>query len=137
MERGKSDCSADPREVSAIRDFIADVGGDVVLTQIPSVFSCPQRIQEIADAVGVPFFAPDPAGYSTTDGGVGHVDPALDQVDVELVRWAVEDGKPLLGICRGSQAINVACGGTLYQDIGSELPNALPACDRSRRTATG
>ena len=66
MERGKSDCSADPREISAIRDFIADVGGDVVLTQIPSVFSCPQRIQEIADAVGVPFFAPDPAGYGTT-----------------------------------------------------------------------
>jgi hypothetical protein len=97
MESGKSDCSADPREISAIRDFIADVGGDVVLTQIPSVFSCPQRIQEIADAVGVPFFAPDPAGYSTTDGG-GHLDGISSaRYSKEFFAW-LEKTKPFEGI---------------------------------------
>jgi putative glutamine amidotransferase len=74
----------------------------------------------------------DPALYGAAPHPkLGHLDPALDHVDTLLVRWAVEDGKPLLGICRGIQAINVACGGTLYQDIGSELPNALPHPTRS------
>jgi hypothetical protein len=73
MGRGKTACPADPREISAVRDLKNEIGGDVVLTQIPSIFSCRQRVQEIADAIGVPFFAPDPASYSTTDGG-GHLD---------------------------------------------------------------
>jgi putative glutamine amidotransferase len=68
----------------------------------------------------------DPALYGASPHPkLGRLDPALDRVDTRLVRWSVADGKPLLGICRGSQAINVACGGTLYQDIGSELPHAL------------
>lgn len=73
MGKGKTDCPADPREISAVRELVAELGGDVVLTQIPSIFSCRQRIREIADAIGVPYFAPDPTGYSTTDGG-GHLD---------------------------------------------------------------
>jgi len=36
-----------------------------------------------------------------------------------------EQGKPVLGICRGAQLLNVAFGGTLYQDIQTQVPTAL------------
>jgi hypothetical protein len=73
MGSSKTNCPADPREVVAVRDFVKQLDGDVVLTQVPSIFSCEQRIREMAEAAGVPYFAPNPAGYSTTDGG-GHLD---------------------------------------------------------------
>lgn len=51
--------------------------------------------------------------------------PQLDNFEVMLVKKAIALDKPLLGICRGLQLINVALGGSLYQDIPSELPHAL------------
>lgn len=56
---------------------------------------------------------------------LGRTDPARDRVEIQLVRWAVEDHKPVLGLCRGLQVINVAFGGTLYQDLETEYPNAI------------
>ncbi len=52
----------------------------------------------------------------------GNLDPARDRVELQLVAWALEDGKPVLGLCRGLQIINVACGGTLWQDLASQNP---------------
>ncbi|GAB4209413.1 MAG: gamma-glutamyl-gamma-aminobutyrate hydrolase family protein [Roseiflexaceae bacterium] len=52
---------------------------------------------------------------------LGTTDALRDQVEIPLVRWAMEDGKPVLGICRGLQVLNVALGGTLYQDIPSQI----------------
>ena len=43
---------------------------------------------------------------------LGAVDPARDRVELQLTRWAIEDRKPVLGLCRGIQVINVALGGT-------------------------
>jgi len=56
---------------------------------------------------------------------LGRTDPARDRVELQLTRWAIEDRKPLLGLCRGLQVINVALGGTLYQDIAAQRPNAI------------
>lgn len=56
---------------------------------------------------------------------MGRTDTARDYVELTLTRWALEDKKPLLGLCRGSQVINVAMGGSLYQDIGTEYPDAI------------
>lgn len=47
-----------------------------------------------------------------------------DDLELALARWALQDGIPILAICRGLQVLNVALGGTLYQDIGSQLPRA-------------
>lgn len=52
---------------------------------------------------------------------LGMVDDLRDRVELQLARWAAEEGKPILGICRGMQVMNVALGGTLYQDIGAQL----------------
>jgi putative glutamine amidotransferase len=49
-------------------------------------------------------------------------DPARDWTEIQLIRWALRDRKPILGVCRGVQAINVACGGTLYQHLPDQRP---------------
>ena len=51
--------------------------------------------------------------------------PERDQLEISLVKRALSDGKPLLAICRGIQVLNVALGGSLYQDIASELGSSL------------
>ncbi len=56
---------------------------------------------------------------------VDSVDLDRDRVEIQLVRASVSDGVPFLGICRGLQVINVALGGTLYQHIADEHPQAL------------
>ncbi len=48
-----------------------------------------------------------------------------DELEIRIARWAAENQRPLLGICRGCQVINVAFGGTLFQHIADELPGAL------------
>ncbi|MDO8585686.1 MAG: gamma-glutamyl-gamma-aminobutyrate hydrolase family protein [Armatimonadota bacterium] len=48
-----------------------------------------------------------------------------DQMEFEVIRLAIEMGLPILGICRGPQVLNVALGGTLVQDIPSQVEGAL------------
>lgn len=83
--------------------------------------------------------------YARLDGlllsGGGDIDPALfgqirhrftqgvsderDRMELALARWALAEDKPVLAICRGIQVMNVAAGGTLIQDIPSQIPSAL------------
>jgi putative glutamine amidotransferase len=56
---------------------------------------------------------------------LGPTNPDQDEVEIGLARRAVADGKPVLGVCRGIQLLNVALGGTLYQDIRSEIAGSL------------
>jgi putative glutamine amidotransferase len=51
---------------------------------------------------------------------LGDVDEELDALEMPLVRTAVERGLPVFGICRGQQVVNVALGGTLYQDLAAD-----------------
>jgi len=48
-----------------------------------------------------------------------------DATEMTVTKWAVEDDKPLLGICRGVQVMNVALGGTLYRDLALEFGNSV------------
>ncbi len=52
-------------------------------------------------------------------------DRARDVYELELLHEFVDAGKPVLGVCRGCQLINVAFGGTLYQDVLTNVPDAL------------
>lgn len=52
-------------------------------------------------------------------------DPVRDAYELELVHEFLEAGKPILGICRGMQLINVAFGGSLHQDIPALVPGAI------------
>ena len=73
--------------------------------------------------------------------GGGDVDPSLygeepipqapefdladDRAEMAAVAEALLQGKPVMGICRGMQVINVALGGSLYQDIPTQVPGAI------------
>ena len=112
----------------------------------------PTYIHAVEKAGGVPVVVPAGVGkdalrriYERLDGivisGGGDVDPVSygaipsdhvygvdlvrDQAEFQLVRWAVQDDKPLLAICRGIQVLNVALGGTLIQHIPTEVEGAL------------
>ncbi len=53
------------------------------------------------------------------------VNPVRDELELPLLRAAVDMDKPTLGLCRGFQVMNVALGGSLYTHIIDQLPNAL------------
>ncbi|TAN09672.1 MAG: gamma-glutamyl-gamma-aminobutyrate hydrolase family protein [Burkholderiaceae bacterium] len=59
-------------------------------------------------------------------------DPIRDQYELDLMRGFIEAGKPVLGICRGCQLLNVYCGGTLVQDIPTQWPGAIRHVDLER-----
>lgn len=68
----------------------------------------------------------EPAHYGATPHSkLGLIDPMRDSAELPMARWAVAEGKPILGICRGVQVLNVALGGSLYQDIPSEIASEL------------
>lgn len=48
-----------------------------------------------------------------------------DEMEIALAEFFIACGKPIFGICRGAQIVNVALGGTLYQDIQSECGTSL------------
>jgi putative glutamine amidotransferase len=52
-------------------------------------------------------------------------DRVRDEYEIALMRAFVDRGKPVLGLCRGLQVVNVAHGGTLWQDLGTQVPHAL------------
>lgn len=52
-------------------------------------------------------------------------DRIRDEYEIDLVAAFEQAGKPVFGVCRGLQLLNVAYGGTLYQDIATQLPHAL------------
>lgn len=55
----------------------------------------------------------------------GEIDEARDDLELRLTRWALNDTRPILGICRGIQMLNVAAGGSLYQDIPAQWETEL------------
>ena len=70
-----------------------------------------------------------PARFGQENNGSEDIDPARDEAELALLCDFLAHGKPVLGICRGHQLINVGLGGTLRQHIGDGL------CRFHRRTA--
>ncbi|OWK40406.1 gamma-glutamyl-gamma-aminobutyrate hydrolase family protein [Fimbriiglobus ruber] len=68
----------------------------------------------------------DPDRYGEPKSAAcGPTDPARDDVEIAAIHHAAGRGLPVLAVCRGIQILNVALGGTLYQDIATEVPAAL------------
>ena len=79
------------------------------------------------DAVFLPGGADiDPASYGKDPHPLcDKTDRERDRVELALARWAMEDGKPVLGVCRGMQLINLAAGGTLFQDLAEQMSGSI------------
>ena len=63
----------------------------------------------------------DPARYGQENRGCVLIDLERDKAELALAKAYLAEGKPILGICRGMQILNVALGGTLVQDLGQTL----------------
>jgi putative glutamine amidotransferase len=95
-----------------------------------------RAIYEMVDAVLLPGGGDvDPHYYHADKHPLtDNIDLLRDETELTLARWAAEDDRPMFGICRGHQVINVAMGGTLVQDIPSarltpinhDQPDELP-----------
>jgi len=57
--------------------------------------------------------------------GLGTIIPARDQSEIKLMKKLMELKKPILGVCRGSQTLNIASGGDMYQDIYAQADQTL------------
>lgn len=55
--------------------------------------------------------------------------PVKDEIEIRLIHSALRRNLPVLGICRGSQLVNVVCGGTLYGDVQKEKKSPLKHID--------
>lgn len=65
--------------------------------------------------------------------GLGRIDPDRDEMEIALIEQFLSQDKPILGICRGCQILNVALGGGMYQDLPSQKPNLLQHAQNAPR----
>lgn len=101
-------------------------GGIPVLLPIATPLEDCEKMAALLDGLLVPggvdmapqYFGEQPPKEVTC------VDRVLDEFELELIRQVSALGKPMLAICRGCQVVNVAFGGTLYQDIPTQCPQA-------------
>lgn len=94
---------------------IAAAGGE------PTVYYCPP-----ADAQGDALLLcggedVDPAYYHQELDGSEDIDLPRDRAEFAIIQAFLAAGKPILGVCRGHQIMNVALGGSLLQDVGDAL----------------
>ncbi len=61
-----------------------------------------------------------------TQANCGNVCLRRDRMEILLLKLVMQTGKPVFGICRGIQLLNVALGGDIYQDIPSQFPQDFP-----------
>ncbi len=68
----------------------------------------------------------DPVRYGQEPSAqCGRIDPLWDELDLQMLGLALERDLPVLAICRGMQVLNVALGGSLWQDIPSQIKGAV------------
>lgn len=83
-----------------------------------SVFSGDVRLAENCGALLLPGGGDiDPSLYGQAVNGSRGIERELDLLEIGLIQEFVRTGRPILGICRGIQVINVALGGTLFQHL--------------------
>jgi putative glutamine amidotransferase len=76
--------------------------------------------------------APGEYGEQPVDN-LNVIEPERDKTELTLAHWAYEDDLPILGICRGQQLLNVALGGTLYQDLRHQGVTSVEHSDADGR----
>lgn len=109
------------RQMILTKDYvqaIADAGGIPILAGE----MCPEELAELCDGLfltGGPDVGPALYGETIQSDSV-KPDPERDRFETALVKAWMKTGKPVFGICRGCQILNVCLGGTLFQDLEPE-----------------
>ncbi len=106
---------------------LSDNGGAPIMIPPTGTAAALDRIYDALDGLlltGGPDV--DPTAYGQAHGPLTDTgDEPMEKAEFALLRRALDDGKPVLGICRGLQVLNVALGGTLYQDLAEDMGTTL------------
>lgn len=113
---------------SSLDDYVASVeqaGGRV---RVLEVTESPKKVLgEIHGLLLTGGGDVDPVFYGEDrDPSIQDAEPGRDEFEIDLARRALEADLPVLAICRGSQVLNVAAGGSLVQDVPTAVRTALP-----------
>jgi len=96
----------------------------VIVPVVPGTLKClPQYKERMDGLLLVEGDDVEPKRFAARKANFEYVEktlPLKDEIEVRLLREALSSGVPILGICRGSQLLNVVCGGTLYGDVQKE-----------------
>ena len=112
------------RKLEDYRQSILHTGGEVRV--IESSMSVADALAGIGGLLLTGGGDVEPARYGATPHEkLEEVDPARDEFEIALIAAARSRDLPIFAICRGVQVLNVAAGGTLVQDIPSEVTGAL------------
>ena len=119
-----------PSWVMSQRYILTLIASGAIPWMIPLVGDDEETLRGIYDELDGVFLPGgadiDPTSYSEERHPLcDRTDPARDQVELMLARWAIADRKPVLGVCRGVQLINLATGGTLYQDLADQYAGSI------------
>lgn len=110
---------------------VTDCGGvPYILPLFTEEAPCAEALEHIDGLLLTGGVDISPKYYGEKNSGKSlDISPLLDCSEKLLIELALERDIPILGICRGMQALNVFCGGSLVQDIPSELGAAknIPA----------
>jgi len=108
-------------------DAVENSGGIPVILPLSQRDDCTKKYAEMCDGVIFPGGVDlDPKSYNEEKHEkCGEITPLRDVLEIKLANLLYELDKPLFGVCRGIQAMAVAFGGTLYQDIPSEYDSTI------------
>ena len=113
------------RKLEDYRQSILHVGGD------PRILDASMAVEQALAGIGGLMLtgggdvAPSRYGESA-HAAVVEAEPGRDEFEIALIAAARARDLPIFAICRGVQVLNVACGGTLVQDIPSQITGAVP-----------
>jgi len=113
---------------SSIDDYVASVEQSGARARILEVSDSPRKVLgEIHGLLLTGGGDVDPVFYrAERHPSVQDAEPGRDEFELDLARRALDANLPLLAICRGAQVLNVAAGGSLVQDIPSDVISELP-----------
>jgi putative glutamine amidotransferase len=104
-----------------------EAAGGIPVILAPTALDAVPALVERLDGVclaGGPDIDPFAYGAATRHCRLGDTNPEVDAFELAVARAADKAGLPLLGICRGAQALNVARGGTLHQHVDGHRQDA-------------
>lgn len=121
-----------------VKNMISSVGA--IPVDLPLITSPEQADAVIAQIDGIVFTGGqdiDPAYYGETVLNSSVIfNNAKDYSDITLMKTALKANLPMLCICRGMQILNVVCGGSLYQDLPSQITSPISHRDPARAAYT-
>jgi putative glutamine amidotransferase len=132
--------TADSAKIRLSLNYARSLEGAGLVPLIVPPLTDPTRAGEILDSVGGLLLTGgediDPERYGATPHPkLGEINPTRDATELALLQAGRQRRRPVLAICRGIQLLNVAYGGTLFQDLPTEHPSAVEHDSPHDRTA--